>query len=115
MIGRNTDAVTAAHGYTLAALFEQSFVRFADRVAVASDDSSLTYAEVGDRSRRLAVGLQETSSGRGSRVAVLSQPRPEYAECYAALPRGHRGEVSVGLVLDEAVTFARMASAGLSR
>ncbi|TQC45411.1 long-chain fatty acid--CoA ligase [Rhodococcus sp. WS4] len=77
----------AARSFTVAALFDQAFARFADRVAVTSENGSWTYAEVGDRSRRLAVGLQALSLSRGDRVAVLSPPRPEYVECYAAMAR----------------------------
>lgn len=79
--------VSAARGFTLAALFDQAFVRFAERVAVTTDDDSWTYREIGDRARRLAVGLLRLGLRRGSRIGVLAPPGREYVECYAAVAR----------------------------
>jgi acyl-CoA synthetase (AMP-forming)/AMP-acid ligase II len=73
--------------YTVADLFDRAFRVYGDRIAVTSEDSSRTYAEVGDRSARLAGALQRLGLGRGDRVAVLSETRPEYVETYAALAR----------------------------
>lgn len=79
--------LSAARGFTLAALFDQAFARFAERVAVTSDSGSWTYQQVGERSRALAAGLLGLGVRRGSRVAVLAPPCPEYVECYAAMTR----------------------------
>lgn len=75
------------NGSTLAALFDHAFARWASRVAVTSEHGSWTYHEVGGRSRRLAAGLRAQGIRRGVRVAVLSPPRVEYVECYAAMAR----------------------------
>lgn len=79
------DTVRNASSPTLNGVFQRSFTVFADRVAVTSEDSSMTYAELGARSRQLAAALHARGIGRGSRVAVLSETRPEYVEVYAAL------------------------------
>ncbi len=76
-----------ASGTTLDALFRRSFAVYADRIAVTSAQARLTYRELGDRARRLAVALSGLGVRRGDRVAVLSETRPEYVETYAALAR----------------------------
>jgi acyl-CoA synthetase (AMP-forming)/AMP-acid ligase II len=71
--------------YTVNDVFQRAFRVFGDRIAVTSEDTSWTYRELGERSRRLAGGLQRLGLGRGDRVAILSETRPEYVEAYAAL------------------------------
>lgn len=44
----------------------------------------MTYAELRDRAWRLANVLTALGFVRGSRIAVLSETRPEYVETYAA-------------------------------
>jgi acyl-CoA synthetase (AMP-forming)/AMP-acid ligase II len=73
--------------YTVADLFDRACRVYADRIAITSEEGSRTYAELGDRSSRLAGTLQRLGLGRGDRVAVLSETRPEYVETYAALAR----------------------------
>lgn len=55
-----------------------------DRVAVDFEDSSITYAELNGRSNRAASVLSEFGVGRGDRVAVLSDNRPEYLAVFFA-------------------------------
>ena len=80
-----TDAAKAASSITVNGVFQRAFRIFAERVAVTSETSSMTYAELGSRSRRLAAALYELGVRKGDRVGVLSETRPEYVETYAAL------------------------------
>jgi long-chain acyl-CoA synthetase len=54
--------------------------RFPDRRAIVADDRTVTYAELDDRSSRVAVALASRGIGRGDRVAFLSLNRIEYYE-----------------------------------
>ena len=80
-----SDAAKVASSITVNGIFQRAFRIFADRVAVTSETSSLTYAELGRRSQRLAAALHALGVRKGDRVAVLSETRPEYVETYAAL------------------------------
>jgi acyl-CoA synthetase (AMP-forming)/AMP-acid ligase II len=83
--GTSAAEASTVASYTVSDLFQRAFRIFADRTAVTSEDGSWTYGELGDRAARLAGGLQRRGLGRGDRVAVLSETRPEYVETYAAL------------------------------
>lgn len=66
----------ALAGFTFATLTPTAFLDraawvFRDRVAVIDGDRRLTYAEFGDRSRRLAGALGELDVAPGDRVAAL--------------------------------------------
>jgi acyl-CoA synthetase (AMP-forming)/AMP-acid ligase II len=74
----------AAAGATLDGVFRRAFEVFGDRVAVTSEESSLTYADLRDRAWRLAAVLSASGLKRGDRIAVLSETRPQYVEIYAA-------------------------------
>ena len=78
-------AVAAASGTTIDAVFRRAFAVFADRVAVTSEDGSITYAELRDQSWRLAHALSSLGLKRGDRLAILSETRPEYVAAYAAV------------------------------
>jgi acyl-CoA synthetase (AMP-forming)/AMP-acid ligase II len=69
----------------LAALFERSYERHADRVAVVDDERSDTYAELGERARRLAAALFELGAKRGDRVILAAANRCEWVETEHAL------------------------------
>lgn len=77
------DAAAAAD-ITVDALFRRAFAGFADRVAVSWESGERRYAEVGERAWRLANALRARGHTRGGTIAVLSETRPEYIECYAA-------------------------------
>lgn len=79
------DLATRAAGYTVRDVFARAFRLYADRVAVTSEESQWTYRELEERAGRLAAALNGLGVGRGCRVAVLSETRPEYVEAYAAL------------------------------
>lgn len=82
--GWGADAALAGD-ITLDAMFRRAFSVFAHRTAVSWDEGSRSYAEVGDRAWRLANALQARGYRRGDTIAVLSESRSEYIECYAAL------------------------------
>jgi acyl-CoA synthetase (AMP-forming)/AMP-acid ligase II len=72
---------------TIADLVERSSRRFAQRVAVVDGGRMLTFAEVGDRSARLANALIGLVPSAGSRVAVLMSNRLEFVEADFAIAR----------------------------
>jgi acyl-CoA synthetase (AMP-forming)/AMP-acid ligase II len=79
------DESSAASDITLDGVFRRAFSVFADRVAVTWSKGQRSYAEVGQRAWRLANALQARGYVRGDTIAVLSETRPEYVECYAGL------------------------------
>ena len=58
-------------------------------LAVVTDSGALTFAELDERVRAVAAGLGEITQP-GDRVAILSENRAEYVECYYAVPRAGR-------------------------
>lgn len=56
-----------------------------DRVAVVFEDREITFGELGDRALRVANALLDIASP-GDRVAILSDNRVEYIECYYGVP-----------------------------
>ncbi|HEY6725762.1 MAG TPA: AMP-binding protein, partial [Polyangiaceae bacterium] len=89
-------AVATACASTVASLVASQVRLGPDRVAVASAASSAdaparSYAELDDRSRRLAAALLALGAARGSRLALLSENRAEYLE--VVLAAAHIGAV----------------------
>ena len=72
---------------TIADLVERASERYAPRVAVVDGERNLTFAEVGDRSVRLANVFLELSPENCSRVAVLLKNRLEVVEVDFAIAR----------------------------
>src|SRR5918999_5839259 len=63
---------------TLTTAFAETYVRYADRVAViAEDGTTTTYAELGVRARGLAAGLTSLGMRSGDRAIIVMQNRPE--------------------------------------
>ncbi|MFI9821023.1 class I adenylate-forming enzyme family protein [Streptomyces sp. NPDC052013] len=60
---------------------------FGDRTALIDAERSVTWAELDDRTDRLARSLAARGVGRGDRVAVLSLDRIEVLESYFALAK----------------------------
>ena len=60
---------------------------FADRIAVRTQDRTLTYAQLGERVARLAAGLRACSLGKGDRVAILDRNSLRYLEVNYACAR----------------------------
>src|SRR5258708_38079825 len=70
---------------TLDALCRRAFRVFADRAAVTWEAGQRRYREVGERAWRLANAVRAKGYDRGDTIAILSETRPEYVECYAAM------------------------------
>jgi fatty-acyl-CoA synthase len=87
MVGRAQDLVRAASATSVARLIREQTRIAADRIAVECRDRRLTYAELEDRSRRLATALVALGVGRGDRIALLSENRPEILEIVYAAAR----------------------------
>jgi fatty-acyl-CoA synthase len=71
---------------TPVSFLERSAYVFRDRVAVVDDDRRFTWAETRERTRRLAVALQEWGLRHGERVAFLAPNVPELLEAHFGLP-----------------------------
>ena len=56
---------------TIVRILEESVARYADRPAVSSFGVRMTYAQLGEASRRVAVGLQQLGLKKGDRVAIM--------------------------------------------
>ena len=67
----------ACSSATIDSVFRRAFTVFADRVAIVTEDTSMSYAELRDRAWRLANALAALGLARGSRFAVLSETRAE--------------------------------------
>jgi acyl-CoA synthetase (AMP-forming)/AMP-acid ligase II len=70
---------------SLDTLFRRAFRVFADRTAVTWEGGQRSYREVGERAWRLANAVRAKGYCRGDTIAILSETRPEYVECYAAM------------------------------
>ena len=80
-----TDAVHLTR-LTPVSFLERTAAVFGERIAVVDDDRRLTWAEVAERSRRLAVALQGAGLQRGDRVAVLAPNGLEMLEMHFGVP-----------------------------
>jgi fatty-acyl-CoA synthase len=65
---------------------ERSAAAFPARVAVVDGDRRLTWGEVRDRARRLALALQKAGIEKGDRVAYLAFNTPELLEAHYGVP-----------------------------
>lgn len=65
-------------------LFNRSARVFGERTAVVDGSDCWSYHEVDQRANRLANALLSSGFSPGDRIAVLSEPRHEYVELYAA-------------------------------
>src|SRR5213593_971504 len=65
---------------------ERSAAAFPDRVGVVDGERRLTWAELRERVRRLAVALQEAGIEKGDRVAFLAPNVPELLEAHYGVP-----------------------------
>jgi long-chain acyl-CoA synthetase len=72
---------------SLVALMEESFSRFADRVAYSFLGKDVTYAQVDQASRKLAAYLQGLGLAKGDRVAIMMPNTPQYPISVAAILR----------------------------
>jgi 3-oxocholest-4-en-26-oate---CoA ligase len=73
-----------ARQFHLADLFETVAAQIPDRVAIKSDSGQLTYAELNERTDRLAAGLWTQGVRRGESVGLYMMNGPEYLESLMA-------------------------------
>ena len=67
-----------AHLLTLKRLFECAFRRYGTQTAIRYGGRDLTYAELDERSARLANGFRALGLESGSQVGILMENRPEF-------------------------------------
>src|SRR5436190_1929957 len=72
---------------TPVSFLERTAAAFPQRVGVIDGERRLTWAEVRERARRLALGLQQAGIGRGDRVAYLAFNTTELLEAHFGVPR----------------------------
>ena len=72
---------------SLVALMEESFSRYADRVAYSFLGKDVTYGQVDQASRKLAAYLQGLGLAKGDRVAIMMPNTPQYPISVAAILR----------------------------
>ncbi|MFP1632445.1 class I adenylate-forming enzyme family protein [Zhengella sp. ZM62] len=72
--------ILAAGRITVHGLFQASVRRNPHATAIRTTNRRVTYGELDGRVLRLAAALMHRGIGRGDRIALLSENRPEYAE-----------------------------------
>ncbi len=72
---------------SLVALLDESFKKYADRMAYKFMGKVLTFAQVDDASRALAAYLQTQGLEKGDRVAIMMPNVPQYPVAVAAVLR----------------------------
>src|SRR5918999_395796 len=68
------------------AFLERTVSAFPDRTAVVEGDGRLTWTELGERTRRLAVALQDSGIEKDDRVAFLALNTTELLEAHYGVP-----------------------------
>ena len=69
------------------AFLERSAAVFPGAIAVVDGERSLTWAELRERARRLAVALQQAGIEKGDRIAYLALNTTELLEAHFGVPR----------------------------
>ncbi len=72
---------------SLVALLDESFRRFADRIAYKFMGKAITFRQVDDASRALAAWLQAQGYAKGDRIAIMMPNVPQYPVAVAAILR----------------------------
>ena len=72
---------------SLVALLDDSFRRFADRLAYKFMGKSITFRQVDDASRALAAWLQAQGYAKGDRIAIMMPNVPQYPVAVAGILR----------------------------
>jgi fatty-acyl-CoA synthase len=98
---------------TPVSFLERTAAVFGERTAVIDDDRRLTWAEVAERSRRLAVALQAAGLERGDRVAALAPNGLELLEMHFGVPASGTALVALNtrLLQDETAYILEHSSA----
>lgn len=71
--------------HSFGSLLREAYDRLSTRPALSWGDSTLTYAELGDRVRALGRGLANAGIGTGDRVILYMENRHEFVEAEQAL------------------------------
>src|ERR1700722_17614159 len=71
------EAMQSPYSRVLGDLLLEQAERYGDRPAVIAASGVLSYRDLADRAARVAAGLRERGIGRGDRVALLINNRPE--------------------------------------
>ncbi|HSV57605.1 MAG TPA: long-chain-fatty-acid--CoA ligase [Variovorax sp.] len=79
--------IDASQYPSLVALIEESFGRYADRVAYSFMGKDVSYGETDQASRKLAAYLQGLGLAKGDRVALMMPNSPQYPISVAAVLR----------------------------
>jgi long-chain acyl-CoA synthetase len=85
----------------LASILTESAARVPDRTAVRLGDLQLTYAEIDDRSARLATLLRERGMEQGDRVGVMLPNVPEFPVAYYGVLRAGGVVVPLNVLLKQ--------------
>jgi acyl-CoA synthetase (AMP-forming)/AMP-acid ligase II len=85
----------------LAQLFSRAAQQFTARTAVSDARRGLTYAELDERTNRLAHGLIAEDAAADGRVAILMQNRVEFVEGDVACLKAGKTKVPINLRLTE--------------
>ena len=72
---------------SLVALLDESFRRFADRMAYKFMGKAITFRQVDEASRALAAWLQAQGYAKGDRIAIMMPNVPQYPVAVAAILR----------------------------
>src|SRR5690606_6275503 len=72
---------------TFPGVMDELATRFADRVALLSDNETLTYAELNGRANRYARWARAHGVGKGDTVCLLMQNRPEFVAIWLGITR----------------------------
>src|ERR671913_822699 len=72
---------------SLVALLDESFRRYADRLAYKFMGKAITFKQVDDASRALAAWLQAQGFAKGDRIAIMMPNVPQYPVAVAAILR----------------------------
>lgn len=75
------------HWFTVLAGLDRAARRVPGKAAVIVGEQERTYAELQERSNRLAASLRAAGIGKGARVAILTGNRIEFAEVYFGVLR----------------------------
>jgi fatty-acyl-CoA synthase len=77
------------HSRTLFELLCEQAERYPDRTAVISDERATTYRDLAHGAGRIATALRARGIGRGDRVGILINNRPEWLEaCFGTTALG---------------------------
>src|SRR5438105_6616301 len=68
------------------AFLERTAMAFPDRIGIIDGDRRLTWADLRDRARRLAVALQAAGIEKDDRVAFLAPNTTEMLEAHFGVP-----------------------------